>query len=461
MLWRQATRKKGAAFLVALQRARTCSIHALPKNLSEAQGYYRFLDNARVTEQEIMQIIQSKTMISVAEKRVLAIADSTEINCEGHINRIQNKQGLGMLSNNKTHGFHLHAILSVNEDDGFPLGIAGARLWSRIGPSISHSRKRRMITEKEVDKWYSDNLEARDHVLRQATHITYVMDRDADIYDVLDAVPNERTDVVIRCRHDRWINVGQTNKKVKKVKLHQFLSKQPSQGEILFKSESRQRRGQIICAEVKFASVHIVRPAGPIMPNSKEHVHLYIVEVKEIKSQRNTTPILWRIFTSKPVTTFQQAIDVVEIYRKRWQIEEFFRLIKTESFNLEASELEKGLNLRKLCLFVMEAAVKVAQLKAVRSEQSPIKIATVFSQQEIACLHLLNNKYRGTTLKQSNPFHPDSLSWASWIIARLGGWKGYSSQSPPGSITFKRGIERFNDIFIGFVITHGRSHNYV
>ena len=49
----------------------------------------------------------------------------------------------------------------------------------------------------------------------------------------------------------------------------------------------------------------------------------------------------------------------------------------------------------------------------------------------------------GKTEKQKNQLPRNQLSWAAWVIARLGGWKGYQSQPPPGPITMKRGLDKF------------------
>jgi hypothetical protein len=56
---------------------------------------------------------------------------------------------------------------------------------------------------------------------------------------------------------------------------------------------------------------------------------------------------------------------------------------------------------------------------------------------------LSNEKVEGKTEKQKNPYRKNSMSWASWLIARLGGWNGYSSESPPGPITMLRGLQKF------------------
>jgi hypothetical protein len=59
-------------------------------------------------------------------------------------------------------------------------------------------------------------------------------------------------------------------------------------------------------------------------------------------------------------------------------------------------------------------------------------------------------RLEGKTEKQKPPFPRTNLAWAAWIIARLGGWKGYASRRPPGVITFHDGWCRFHNIFQGW-----------
>ena len=49
-----------------------------------------------------------------------------------------------------------------------------------------------------------------------------------------------------------------------------------------------------------------------------------------------------------------------------------------------------------------------------------------------------------------NKNNPKRLSWATWIIARLAGWKRQNRRRPPGPITLKTGLDKFNAIFHGW-----------
>jgi hypothetical protein len=69
-----------------------------------------------------------------------------------------------------------------------------------------------------------------------------------------------------------------------------------------------------------------------------------------------------------------------------------------------------------------------------------------FSPAKIETLHARLPELEGKTALQKNPHPPNSLPWAAWIIAKLGGWEGYPKSKPPGPITFRHGPEYFRSI---------------
>ena len=71
---------------------------------------------------------------------------------------------------------------------------------------------------------------------------------------------------------------------------------------------------------------------------------------------------------------------------------------------------------------------------------------------EIDTLAAVEQRFQGKTQKQSNPHQTNSLAWAAWIIARLGGWNGYASSKPPGPITFYNGLAYFRACADGWAL---------
>jgi hypothetical protein len=340
----------------------------------------------------------------------------------------------------------MHPVYCVDERTNFPVGIANVRIWNRSWSGTGDDYRQLCITEKESDRWFSDLLVSRDKVLLNARRITFVMDREADHYAVLNHIPNHRTDVVVRSYHNRQV-CFQGNQ----YSIQEFLRRQSSKGTLMIQLSTKNQSKRMAKAHVKWSSITILNPRRkrPHPKNTQDRISMYVVEVKETGSRRKDR-LWWKLLTSRPVKNMKQAKEIIDIYKRRWQIEEIFRLMKTQSFNIENSALGQGDTLRKLGLFVLEASVKIAQLKSARDEESLIKTDTIFTSSEIKCLKYLNEDLQGNTFKLSNPYDPKSLSWASWIVARLGGWKGYQSQRPPGSITFKRGLDKFEIIHIGF-----------
>lgn len=309
---------------------------------------------------------------------------------------------------------------------------------------IDHHK--RFITDRESNKWYAPVKEARDTVLSQADHITFIMDREGDIYEVMEGVPDSHSDIVIRAHHDRYI-IHRNNR----IKTSQYVDGLPICGQLTIPLQSHKRGGERIVANIRFGTVIIPKTKHALyLSHTRDEGAMSIIEVKEVSSKKDK--VHWRLWTSKPITTLKDAKEIIDIYKSRWHVEEMFRLMKTEAFDIESSELEKPENLFKLGVLVMEASLLIKQLKAVREEESKIRVDSIFTSEEIECLAALDADLKGTTIKQSNPFNNESLSWASWIIARIGGWKGYASQRPPGSITYKRGLERFYDVYEGFQI---------
>ena len=92
------------------------------------------------------------------------------------------------------------------------------------------------------------------------------------------------------------------------------------------------------------------------------------------------------------------------------------------------------------------------QLLLASKWKSSQTIEHVFNENEIKCLKEICSKYEGKTEKLKNRNNPRTLKWASWVIARTGGWKGYTSQRAPGPSTFIRGLYDCNLLYEGWCL---------
>jgi hypothetical protein len=175
-----------------------------------------------------------------------------------------------------------------------------------------------------------------------------------------------------------------------------------------------------------------------------------VVDVREIAPPDGEPPIHWRLLTSHDVASVEQALRIVGWYQARWQVEQLFRTLKRQGLDIESSQVETAGGLMKLSLAALHSAAIV--LVQARDGTVPRPATDAFTADEIAALDALQPDLEGRTEKQRNPHPRHSLAWASWIIARLGGWKGYASKKPPGPITMHHGLQWFRSLYQGFQI---------
>lgn len=214
----------------------------------------------------------------------------------------------------------------------------------------------------------------------------------------------------------------------------------------------KKRSAHLAKLALRFDRVSIKRPRQCKGKDLPETIELTVIDVRELAQSvvGHEEPIHWRLFTTHRVENSEQARQVVDWYRFRWMIEQLFRTLKKQGLDLESSQLEQGESLMKLAVLAVQVAVTTLQLVLSRDGQAEQPISVVFNQQEIVLLSVLLGQYEGRTSKQKNPHHKNQLAWASWIIARIGGWKGFASESPPGPITMLRGLREFAMMYKGW-----------
>ncbi len=93
-------------------------------------------------------------------------------------------------------------------------------------------------------------------------------------------------------------------------------------------------------------------------------------------------PILWRLLTTHPVDNAGQALQIVQWYAWRWNIEQLFRILKTEGLQIQRSQLESGIALKKLCVMALQTALLIMQLIADRDNESQQRATIIFSKEE-------------------------------------------------------------------------------
>ena len=439
----------------------SCSTHKTFKDYNDQKSCYRFLSNEKVTEEILISKLQNMCKESVSGKSVLALVDTSTITLDRYKGRVTNFEGLGTIGRNQHSSscvFFLHPIYVIDAYNGRPYGLAGVHIFNRKMETNPPSKDEKRyiknnspIESKESFRWVGPCEEAKEKVLQDADNVTFVMDREADIWDVFQRLPGGNCDVVIRSKENRRI----INSKGENTRLYTELSQTPVLGQYKIKlPKNKVRKTREIKVELKSGTCKI-RPNQ--FNNCTTALEMNFVEVKEVrkKGQKETDIVHWILWTNKKVSTKKEAKEIIKIYAKRWDIEVYFKLLKSDGFDIENCQLGTGKSIRRLTLIIMDAAIRVLQLKSAREGKTKLKIVDVFEPTEIECLKLLNEKLNGNTERQKNPYPEDHLAWASWVIARLAGWKGfYEKKNLPGNKTFVLGLEKFDVLVLGYSLSN-------
>jgi len=421
-----------------VSQASVCLRRLASGSRREIIGFGRFMANPRVTVEALIEGWGVGASRACAGRHVLAIQDTSEIN---FATTQQDRRGLGEIGKGTGHGLLLHAMLGVDAETGGILGLVAGRIWTREGRvEVPHAE--RLVEDKESERWLSTAAAAK-LVLAPAAMVTEVSDRESDLYAKWARVPEPGFHILTRVRHDRPIKGGG------KLSTTSLL---PA-GEALVELRARPGRpARTARLMARFAQVEVIRPKNTIEKGLADTVAVSLVEVAEVGAAPGVEPIFWRLLTTHAVEDAAMAWRVVEWYRQRWIIEQFFRTLKQQGLKLEDSQLESADRLLKLTAIAARAACTIMQLVQARDGASGQDAQIAFTPDEIETLRALVPTLEGKTALQKNPHPQLSLAWAAWVIAKLGGWDGYPKSTPPGPITFRHGLEYFKAIAHGHTL---------
>ena len=438
--------KRATGALGKLTMGRNSSLRQITESEVEQRSFYRLFNNESFSEAGIIKSIIGRCQTLCAGRHLLCIQDTTEFNFSAQRGRKKAKSGLGTTSREDILGFMLHSSLVVDAVSSHALGYSYIDAWERAEEApgkLERGYQHLPIKEKESYKWIAAANKSKE-LLKQAASITIVADRESDIYDLFGVVEKGKVELLIRSNHDRQV-VG--NKK-----LSSCLNELPVMHEYdlpVIGDNRKNVKKRVAHMGLKWTKTLLLKPKSCRDKNMPETQEVYVVEATELNKGKG---IYWRILTTHEVTNAEQALLIISWYKERWHIEQIHRLLKTDGFRIERSQLEQGWAIRKLTLLSMMASLRILQMMLAYHDDNEQDINEVFDHQEQKCLQMVGDKMAGATEKLKNPAKVNTLKWATWIIARLGGWKGYTSQRKPGPIVLQKGLAKFYNIYEGWTL---------
>jgi DDE family transposase len=437
-VWRPPPGKRGAALHAALVQRPCSCIRRLAGDRARQMRFTRFLRNASVTSAEMSAQAAARTAECVAGREVVAIQDTTELMLGG---RGARANGFGPVGRGgATGGLLLHPVLAVEAGTGALLGLVDAKAWNRDGGKAA-ARRGRATAAKESRRWL-DGAARAGEVLAAASSVTLVADRESDIYEQFVSRP-ANVHLIIRAAQDRRIGAAD-----QPALLFAFADGLPEQGRLaLMIPASPGRRARAAELAVRFSPVLPRKPRHGAAGDLPDKVRLTLVDVREASRPAEGEPVHWRLLTTHAVESLGAARRVLDLYRRRWIIEEFFRTLKTAGFDIEAAEIGDPRAMSNFVAAASVAAVTVMQLVQARDGTTAQRLEDAFDPADQPLLEALSARLEGKTARQKNPHAKHSLAFAAWIIGRLGGWDGYYGKAGPRVLS--RGLHDFQRIKYG------------
>jgi hypothetical protein len=369
---------------------------------------------------------------------IVVVQDTSELKLGGRRARANGYGPVG--KGGALGGLLLHCALVLEIGSNALLGLVEAKVWNRDDDKVA-PRRSRATADKESQRWLDVTARASG-ILAAAKSITIVSDRESDIYEHF-ARPPSNAHLIVRACQNRKIETEDQG-----LLLFTFIDGLPEAGRISVKIPAAPGRAERIAElAIRFSPVELCKPRHGAARDLPETIGLMLVDVREVSTPKDGKPVHWRLLTTHMITSVAEAHKVIDLYRMRWTIEEFFRLLKTAGFDIEEADIGDPQVMIKLVTATAVAAVTVMQLVKARDGTTDQQLTDAFEPDDPPILEALSTRLEGATALQKNPHPKGSLAFAAWVIARLGGWTGYYGK--PGPKVMRRGLDDFRRIKYG------------
>lgn len=418
----------------------------LIKDTYALKGFYRFINNTRVTQSTFLEgygrglASYSKTMAEQQGKWFL-IHDTMYVE---YNNR---ELDLGYTQDKDSNGLLLHHGLLL-DGQHIPLGLLHQEIIQRNREEFGKRDMcgQKLIEDKESYKWIKGIETGKLFSKHTGRELIHLLDREADIGEVINLFLKDQSaasSFIIRARHDRSTLTNTERGKEEDVSLFRMFKQiSQSSNRKKIKRELRGKEGKLYESECwlrydkyKFRGIE------------KEITCVYLEEVAAREESKLTG---WYLLTNLPVESFEQAEHVVENYTKRWTIEDFHKCYKT-GCSVEKRQFDSKDPLFTVIGFLGLLAVQLLRGRYYAKftpEASFDIVVTEKEAQELA---------RKSAKKYLKPIDltiakEGTMLWWILLLGRMGGHQGYKSKGLPGWQTLWKGLSHFNTLLEGYIM---------
>jgi hypothetical protein len=391
-----------------------------------------FFSNPKVCSKKLLSphIVHTvKRLKETDAKYILAIQDITVLNYSSH--RAKTEIGrIGRTGKTDQYGLFQHSTLCVS-DRNECLGLIDLQHFHNDDFETDTHHHDRPIEAKKTMCWINALRNMRNHLAGVEKPIITVADREGDFFEFLHELMQHKESFVIRSKHNR--HTGEKHH-VRGDKISDLFKKQIDIGEMEVRLNDV-RTHEIKTINLRVQCLQAVNLPAPERGKKGRQVKDYSpITVNIVKAYNETYS--WLILTDLPVNTLEECKVVLQIYKERWHIEDYHKILKTayqiDELYLHASRaaIENALTMISI------SACRLYWLIYVSRVDKVAKANSVFKDYEWKAIYIY--------FKEKIPPEPPPLSDVILQIARLGGYKHKKNATPPGIKTMWIGFQSFN-----------------
>lgn len=407
---------RSVAVMTALSKCPGDSFPDAMGGEKELEGLYRLLNNPRVNHPQLLEShVWSTADRAKAAGDVLAIHDTTT-------NKFPNLSPaeIGELNTGKA-GFLAHTTLLLDATvERCPLGVISLKTIHRE-PGRSRSSRNlsgpecAKLKDKESTRWIEAVCETEAQLFGKA-RVLHVMDREGDSYELYARLLARGSRFVIR-GDDRTCLFDRERSRIKEV-----LSKQRiiAERDVALTKRTTRTQAPNSARPVREARLARLSIAGCtltlkapkyISSELPKQITLNVAHVFEAQPPAGEAPVEWFLLTTEPIETDEQLLRVVDVYRQRWVIEEFFKALKSGCLYQERQLESREALLNALVLFLPIACQLLWMRSRCRTHPDAPAEGLVTKTQEQVIRHFSSRKL---------PASP-TVRELIWAIAAIGG----------------------------------------
>ena len=404
--------RRAVLLLERLAQKPSASIPGACESWAETAAAYRFLRNEEVSWDKVLAPHWQASQARMAQhKVVLCIQDTTELNYNG-----QQIDGLGPLSYEAQRGLYLHPTYVVSPERE-PLGVFNAWSWAREFKGADGHRGGVCESTRWIESY--ERIAESAELLPQTRHVC-IGDRECDMLSLMVKARDlgYPADYLVRSQHNRVLPGGG--------KLWDRVMQQPPLGHIRFMLPAgRGRKSRSVEQEIRVQRVQLSDKAKGV-------IEISCLVASEVNAPAGVKPVVWRLLSNRVAATLQEASELIDWYRARWEIELFFLILK-EGCRVERLQLSDKDRLESALAIYLVIAWRINRLMRLGRTVPELDAELVFEPDEWRAAFILN--------KKPIPKKMPGLNEVIRLIARRGGFLGRKGDGEPGAKTLWLGLQ--------------------